>query len=140
MTVDCKSIERSELVRFQPTPMYFFKKIVKNFRNLNSRIWNAMKFLFPRFVGLVVVYFLRKTNTFIKSKYSKNRQWSKSIVYFGLWFGVISVFAITYYSYRFLFNFSYLWWAVVSLIGVTTLVNFKKYNFTNKVSVINLFI
>lgn len=73
------------------------------------RLWNTIGFMWPKFVGVVAVLFLRKTNTFIKSKYSKNRQWSKSIVYFGLWFGVISAFALTYYNYRFLFSFSYLW-------------------------------
>lgn len=65
--------------------------------------------MWPKFAGVVSVFFLRKTNTFIKSKYSKNRQWSKSIVYFGLWFGVISAFTLTYYNYRFLFAFSYIW-------------------------------
>lgn len=84
------------------------------------RLFNFATHLFPKFAALTNVYFLRKTNTFIKSKYSRNRQWSKSIVYFGLWFGVISAFVITYYTYRFLFVFSYLWWVPATLVCALT--------------------
>lgn len=107
--------------------MYVFKEVRKLLPRLVNSVWNSIKFLFPKFVGLINVYFLRKTNTFIKSKYSKNRQWSKSIVYFGLWFGVVSAFTFTYYNYRFLFILSYLWW-FGAMIALTIVVSgAKKY-------------
>lgn len=73
-----------------------------------TRVFYFSRFVAEKYLQRGTVFFLRKNSTFIKSKYSKNRQWSKVIVYFGLWFGVISAFAITYYTYRFLFIFSYL--------------------------------
>ena len=139
MTVDCKSIERSELVRFQPIPVYVFKKLTHKLSTAKLKIWNAFKFLFPRFIGLVNILFLRKTNTFIKSKYSKNRQWSKSIVYFGLWFGVISAFAFTYYNYRFLFTASYLCWVAAFLCLTTVLVGLKKYFSVDNLQLFSIF-
>lgn len=84
---------------------FFIKKSRKNL--INSTL-NFIKFLYPKYLGLITCYFFRKNTTFIKSKYSKNRQWSKSIVYFGLWFGVISAHTITYYTYRFTFELSYM--------------------------------
>lgn len=56
------------------------------------------------------ILFLRKARLFVKSRYSRNRQWSKSIVYFGLWFNIISVIWSLYYCYRYVFIFSHLYW------------------------------
>lgn len=132
MTIDCKSIEKSELVRFQPTSMFNFTKISKTYNFIKNRLWNMFTFVFPRWINLINIFFLRKTNTFIKSKYSKNRQWSKSIVYFGLWFGVICAFTFTYYNYRFLFSFSYLWWLPIIFILTSTCIYFyKNINYLN---------
>lgn len=54
--------------------------------------------------------YLRKNKTFIKSKYTRTRQWSKSIVYFGLWFNIISIYFGFLYLYQFYFVFSSYWW------------------------------
>jgi hypothetical protein len=99
----------------------------KQLRNFQTRVHTFSKFLTTCAIRICTIQFLRKTNTFIKSKYSKNRQWSKVIVYFGLWFGVISVFAITYYTYHFLFIFSYLWWVVGLVVGSICFVSLWKY-------------
>lgn len=119
--------------------MYIFKKINSALLNASSQIWSSLKFLFPRFIGYVSVNFLRKTNTFIKSKYSKNRQWSKSIVYFGLWFGVISAFTFTYFNYRFLFTLSYIWWLPATIVFIILFNAAKKQSFSIKSAAFNLF-
>lgn len=120
--------------------VYVFKQVYKKSIKTAIKVWGSLKFLFPRFIGLVSVSFLRKTNTFIKSKYSKNRQWSKSIVYFGLWFGVISAFTFTYFNYRFMFSFSYLWWAGAIIPFTTFLSGLKKYGYRTRLSIVNYFI
>lgn len=120
--------------------MYVFKQVYKKSIKGVTRVWSSVKFLFPRFIGLVTVNFLRKTNTFIKSKYSKNRQWSKSIVYFGLWFGVISAFTFTYFNYRFMFSFSYLWWVGALVPFIAFYNGLKKYGFRLKLNITNYFI
>ena len=87
--------------------------------------------------------FLRKARLFVKSRYSRNRQWSKSIVYFGLWFNIISVIWSIYYCYRYIFIFSHLYWLgaafvliaairISRFINLSALLAFYK-NFTFKV-------
>ena len=53
---------------------------------------------------------LRRNKTFLKSKYTRTRQWSKSIVYFGLWFNLISIYLSFFYCYQFYFNLLEYWW------------------------------
>ena len=65
--------------------------------------------------------FLRKARLFVKSRYSRNRQWSKSIVYFGLWFNITSVIWTVYYCYRYIFIFSHLYWLGAVMVGVAAL-------------------
>ena len=102
---------------------FYFKKlkfIVKT--NINSFV----SLTYPEFYKIQTFFFLRKNKTFIKSKYSRSRQWSKVIVYFGLWYGIVSVFFLMAYCYRFLFIFSYIWWLPTIIILIIFLKNFKK--------------
>lgn len=83
--------------------------------NLN-KIQSKLNLLF---ISKLEMFFLRKNKTFIKSKYSRTRQWSKVIVYFGLWYGVWSVLILLFFCYRYMFIFSYLWWGIwLVLLGV----------------------
>lgn len=105
----------------------YIKVLIKSFNYTNARkTFNFIKFIYPKYMGMLTVYFLRKNPTFIKSKYSKNRQWSKSIVYFGLWFGVISAYILLYYCYRFTVTFSYTWWMVAIFLIIVPTINFRK--------------
>jgi len=55
-------------------------------------------------------FLLRKVKIFVKNKYPRNRQWSKNIIYFGVWLNILIVYLTFFYCYHFLFNFGYLWW------------------------------
>lgn len=94
---------------------------ILNKYNLN-KIQSKLNLLF---ISKLEVYFLRKNKTFIKSKYSRTRQWSKVIVYFGLWYGVWSVLILFFFCYRYMFVFSYLWWFVWFILFSIVLKNYK---------------
>ena len=51
--------------------------------------------------------FLRKTKSFNKSRFSRNRQYYRTGVYWCLWLNIIAVFSLYYLFYRFTFRFSY---------------------------------
>jgi len=51
---------------------------------------------------------LRKTKSFNKSRYSRNRQYYRTGVYWCLWLNIILVFALYYVFYRYTFKFSYI--------------------------------
>lgn len=101
---------------------FYLKKIIINF---NTKLNSFLTLTYPRYFNIHTLYFLRKNKTFIKSKYSRTRQWSKVIVYFGLWYGIISVFFLTAYCYRYLFIFSYLWWIIFIFILIIVLKSIK---------------
>lgn len=61
-------------------------------------------------------FFLRKNKTFLKSKYTRTRQWSKSIVYFGLWFNLGSIYFSFLYTYQWYINISAYWWLFYGLL------------------------
>ena len=51
---------------------------------------------------------LRKTKSFNKSRYSRNRQYYRTGVYWCLWLNIILVFALYYVFYKYTFKFSYI--------------------------------
>jgi len=89
----------------------FSKKILKKVSK--KIIFFKIKF-FNRFSSKVnfFYYFLRKNKLFIKNKYPRNRQWSKNIIYFGIWLNILIIFLAFLYCYHFLFNLDYFWWVI----------------------------
>ena len=87
------------------------KKILKKVSK--KIIFFKIKF-FNRFSSKVnfFYYFLRKNKLFIKNKYPRNRQWSKNIIYFGIWLNILIIFLAFLYCYHFLFNLDYFWWVI----------------------------
>ena len=75
-----------------------------------------MSFL-RKFQNKYTSLFLRKNKTFLKSKITRTRQWSKTIVFFGLWFNIGSIYFCNLYFYQWYINLSYYWWAFSLLIG-----------------------
>ena len=63
---------------------------------------------------------LRKTKSFNKSRYSRNRQYYRTGVYWCLWLNIILVFALYYVFYRYTFKFSYIFifYIVSSILGL----------------------
>ena len=77
------------------------------------------------------VYFLRKTRTFNKGRYSRNRQNYRTGVYWCLYINIMVLFALYFYFYGFVFNFGYLWWLLYSLMAsffVPRMIKFRLYD------------
>lgn len=107
---------------------WYFTLILKK---LNLNILNKFNYFFYKLYtknyNFIKILFLRKNKSFIKSKYSRTRQWSKVIVYFGLWYGILSIYVTTLYCYHYLFIFSYTWWIISIILLLITLKYNKKY-------------
>ena len=65
--------------------------------------------------------FLRKTKSFNKSRYSRNRQYYRTGVYWCLWVNIIAVVSLYYLFYRFTFRFSYV--PYIYLIFISSCIN-----------------
>lgn len=65
--------------------------------------------------------FLRKTKSFNKSRYSRNRQYYRTGVYWCLWVNIIAVVSLYYLFYRFTFRFSYV--PYIYLIFIASCIN-----------------
>lgn len=59
---------------------------------------------------------IRKTKSFNKSRYSRNRQYYRTGVYWCLWLNIILVFALYYAFYRYTLKFGYVF--IYYLIGM----------------------
>ncbi len=78
------------IVRFSPT------SIVKYVNSMYTDIFNVL--------------YLRKTKVFNKGRYSRNRQFYRTGVYWCLYINIIAVIGMYFWFYRFVMNFGYLWW------------------------------
>jgi len=77
------------------------------------------------------VYFLRKTRTFNKGRYSRNRQNYRTGVYWCLYINIMVLFGLYFYFYGFVFNFGYLWWLLYSLMAsffIPRMIKFRLYD------------
>jgi len=71
---------------------------------------------------------LRKTKSFNKSRYSRNRQYYRTGVYWCLWLNVILVTGLYYAYYRFTLKFGYV--CILYIIGTLVgLLSFFKKNY-----------
>jgi hypothetical protein len=89
------------------------------------------KFLNDNSLDNLSIYFLRKTRTFNKGRYSRNRQNYRTGVYWCLYINIMVLFGLYFYFYRFTLNFGYLWWLFFSLIAsffVPRAIKFRLYN------------
>lgn len=98
----------------------FFKNI-KFFKNKNlnfNQKINLIKFSVSDFfkylnnysINKINVLFLRKNKVFNKGRYSRNRQYYRTGVYWCLYVNIVAVIGIYFWFYRFNINFGYLWW------------------------------
>ena len=95
--------------------------LILNKNNLNSIFFyslNKIKFSVSDFfknlnvktLANINILFLRKTKIFNKGRYSRNRQYYRTGVYWCLYVNIIAVVGIYFWFYRFNMNFGYLWW------------------------------
>jgi hypothetical protein len=59
--------------------------------------------------------FLRKSKSFNKGRYSRNRQVYRTGVYMCFYINVIALYMLWFYFYKFKFKFTYLWWLFILL-------------------------
>lgn len=93
------------------------KAFLKNLFLLNRKSLNLNRYISN---SLNNIFLLRFTKLFVKNKYPRNRQWSKNIIYFGIWLNVVIVYLTFLYCYHFTFNIGYIWW--LSIIFVISLI------------------
>lgn len=85
---------------------------------------NFLKRIFHR--GNYSNLVLRKTKSFNKSRYSRNRQYYRTGVYWCLWLNVILVTGLYYAFYRYSLKFSYVFIFYVVGMVLGMLAFFKK--------------
>ena len=87
----------------------FFKKVSKNWPVRFSGS-NVLKYFNTVTSKASLFFYLRKNKSFIKGRYSKNRAYYRTGVYWCLYIHAIAILAFYYWFYRFTLNFGYLWW------------------------------
>lgn len=60
-------------------------------------------------------YFIRKSKSFNKGRYSRNRQVYRTGVYMCFYINVIALYLLWFYFYKFKFKFTYFWWLFILL-------------------------
>lgn len=124
---------------------YFYSKILTNSNNLFQFSYNLLhnsifflnkninslpkfsffikfsisdffKYLNNNSLNFLNILFLRKNKVFNKGRYSRNRQYYRTGVYWCLYVNIIAVVGIYFWFYRFNMNFGYLWWVLYFFI------------------------
>lgn len=83
-------------IKFKPSNILFFLS-QSTFKKLN-------------------INFIRKSKVFNKGRYSRNRQYYRTGVYWCLYINIVLVVGLYFWFYRFLINFGYLWWLLFAFI------------------------
>lgn len=87
------------------------------------------------------VLYLRKNKVFNKGRYSRNRQFYRTGVYWCLYVNIIAILGLYFWFYRFTLNFGYLWWLLFTFISsfiVPKAINYRLYSATTLVINIQL--
>lgn len=102
-----------------------FIKTLFETMSLNSKVFSFkikfsvsdfFKYLNNKSIENINILFLRKNKVFNKGRYSRNRQYYRTGVYWCLYVNIIAVIGIYFWFYRFNMNFGYLWWILYIFI------------------------
>lgn len=88
---------------------YNFDFLSKNYF-VKFSVTDFFKYLNNYSLSKINILFLRKNKVFNKGRYSRNRQYYRTGVYWCLYVNIIAVIGIYFWFYRFNMNFGYLWW------------------------------
>ena len=92
---------------------------------------NFIKYITSTNLNAYSILYLRKNKVFNKGRYSRNRQYYRTGVYWCLYLNIIAVIGIYFWFYRFTMNFGYLWWLlfffIFSFIAPKT-IKYRLYN------------
>jgi hypothetical protein len=83
---------------------------------------------------------LRKGKVFNKGRYSRNRQYYRTGVYWSIYVNIIAVVAIYFWFYRFTMNFGYMWWMLYIFMISFFVPKIIKYRFYNIITLVKSFI
>lgn len=126
--------------KFNSKVVLYIKKYVSNssFTNLlsndfytNFLPYNNARFINIDFSNLFNVLFIRKNKIFNKGRYSRNRQFYRTGVYWCLYINIIAIVGMYFWFYRFLINFSYIWWIILSSLFIFILSKSFNFNYFN---------
>lgn len=88
---------------------------------------NTVKYLTSWTTNALEVLFLRKNKVFNKGRYSRNRQFYRTGVYWCLYINIIAMVGLYFWFYRFVMNFGYLWWLLY--LSLSSFVVAKAFNY-----------
>lgn len=125
--------------------------ILENLNNKINNSWiikfspsNFIKYINYLNINTYNILYLRKAKVFNKGRYSRNRQYYRTGVYWCLYVNIIAVVGIYFWFYRFTMNFGYLWWLLYAFIVsfiVPKAIKYKLYNPNNLLnSILNDFL
>ena len=140
-----------------------FFKLYKNFKKINlkrtllpfkkSKVYNIsvsavsnflirfspttiVKYLSTFDLNSYQILYLRKNKIFNKGRYSRNRQFYRTGVYWCIYINIIAILGLYFWFYRFVINFGYLWWLLYISILSFVLAKAFNYNLLNPMSLI----
>jgi len=96
-------------------PNFNFISKVKNLSGTNTnikflyKINSFLKNILPNTFKDVNIQFLRKFRVFNKGRYSRNRQFYRTGVYWCLYVNIIAVIGLHFWFYKITMNYNYLW-------------------------------
>lgn len=132
---------------FKKKLIFKHKKLILVADALNTKITNSwvIKFSPSNFIKYINslnlnkynILYLRKAKVFNKGRYSRNRQYYRTGVYWCLYVNIIAVVGIYFWFYRFTMNFGYLWWLLYLFIASFIIPKAIKYRFYNIITLTN---
>lgn len=118
--------------------------ISENLTNLVNKNWlikyspsNFIKYINYSNVDVYNILYLRKNKVFNKGRYSRNRQYYRTGVYWCLYVNIVAVIGIYFWFYRFTMNFGYLWWLLFLFIASFIVPKAIKYRLYNPLNLFN---
>lgn len=111
------AVNKTWLIKFSPS------NFIKYIDYLNINTYNIL--------------YLRKAKVFNKGRYSRNRQYYRTGVYWCLYVNIIAVVGIYFWFYRFTMNFGYLWWLLFAFIASFIVPKAVKYRLYNPKNLVN---
>ena len=97
---------------------------------------NVAKYLNSYYLNSLDVLYLRKNKVFNKGRYSRNRQFYRTGVYWCLYINIIAIVGLYFWFYRFVMNFGYLWWLLFLSLASFILAKSLNYNLLNPIQLV----
>jgi len=115
------------------------KKISSNW-SIKYSPSNFIKYINSTSLAKYTILYLRKNKVFNKGRYSRNRQYYRTGVYWCLYINIIAVIGIHFWFYKLTMNFGYMWWLLFVFILSFIAPKSIKYKLYNPVNLYNNYI